>query len=215
MFIVYVTLYLTILKNMDGVESNNDEIKSDENCSCEENDIENEDNNYPDYSYRKRVNYLYTEISGDRCKKYQCLLCSFETEHRYSMYRHFMRHTNTRPFSCQNCEYEAREKSALKKHMLFSCGKPKFTAGGDYQCHLCGYSTFKKHYLQQHQRCHTRERPFSCDLCNYRSARNDHLKTHKLTHSPREKLFCCEKCDRRYGTKSALTFHMKTKHSEA
>ena len=49
---------------MDEVKSNNEEINSDANCSCEENDIENEDNNYPDYSYRKRVNYLYSEISG-------------------------------------------------------------------------------------------------------------------------------------------------------
>ena len=98
--------------------------------------------------------------------------------------------------------------------MLFSCGKPKFTAGGEYQCHLCGYSTFKKHYLQRHQRCHTGERPFSCDRCEFRSAQNDTLKTHKLTHQPR-KYFPCEKCGRIYGTKSALTFHMKTKHSEA
>ena len=77
---------------MDEVKSNNEEINSDANCSCEENDIENEDNNYPDYSYRKRVNYLYSEISGDRCKKYQCLLCNFETDHRYSMHIHFETH---------------------------------------------------------------------------------------------------------------------------
>ena len=200
---------------MDGVEYNNDVLNSDENCSCTENELANGDIKYPDYSYRNRVNFLYSEISGDRCKKYQCMLCSFETEYRNSMYTHFMRHTNERPFSCQNCEYSAREKSAVKRHMLYRCGKPTFTARGEHKCDLCGYSTFKKHCLQRHQRCHTGERPFSCDLCNYRSVQNGHLKTHKLTHSPREKLFCCEKCDRRYGTKSALTFHMKTKHSEA
>ena len=69
--------------------------------------------------------------------------------------------------------------------MLFSCGKPKFTAGGEYQCHLCEYSTFDKGYLQQHQRCHTGERPFSCDKCEYRSVQNGDLKRHKLTHQPR------------------------------
>ena len=70
---------------MDGVESNNDEINSDENCSCTENELVNEDNKYRDYSYRNRVNFLYSEISGDRCKKYQCMLCSFETEYRNSI----------------------------------------------------------------------------------------------------------------------------------
>ena len=202
------------LKNMDGVESNNEEINSDANCSCEENDMENEDNNYPDYSYRKRVNYLYTEISGDRCKKYQCLLCSFETEHLSSMQRHFLRHTNTRSYSCQKCEYSARTNGDLKVHMLYRCGKPKFTAGGEHQCNLCEYSTFDKHYLQSHHRCHSGERPFACDQCKYRCARKDVLKIHKVTHTPREKTFICDKCDCRYTNKSSLTFHVKTKHSQ-
>ena len=99
---------------MDGVESNNDEINSDANCSCEENAMENEDTKFPDYSYRKRVNYLYSEISSDRCKKFQCLLCNFETDHLVSIRYHFMRHSNVRSHSCQNCEYQARDKSALK-----------------------------------------------------------------------------------------------------
>ena len=199
---------------MDGVVANNDVLNSDENCSCDENELANEDNKYPDYSYRNRVNFLYSEITGDRCKKYQCMLCSFETEYRNSMYTHFMRHSNERPHSCRNCEYKTRTKSALKTHMLYRCGKPKFTAGGEYQCHLCDYSTVDDWYLQQHLRCHTGERPFSCDKCEFRATQNGNLKTHKLTHTPR-KSFLCEKCDRRYGSKTSLAFHIKTKHSEA
>ena len=199
---------------MDGVESNNDEINSDENCSCDDNDLENDDNKYPDYSYRKQPQFFYRKITEIRSKKYQCMLCSFETEHRNSMHNHFLRHTNERPFSCQNCEYQARTKGDLKTHMLYSCGKPKFSARGEHHCNLCEYSTFREDRLQQHLRCHTRERPFSCDQCDYRCSRNDALKIHKLTHQPR-KSFPCEKCDRRYGTKGSLAFHVKTKHSEA
>ena len=79
------------LKNMNFEGFDNSEINSEENCSCDEKCLENGDNNYPDYSYRNRVNFLYSEISGDRCKKYQCMLCSFETEYRNSMHTHFMR----------------------------------------------------------------------------------------------------------------------------
>ena len=60
-----------------------------EKCLCGENCLEDKDGDYPDYSYRKRVNFLYTKITGDRCKKYQCLLCNFETEYLNSIQGHF------------------------------------------------------------------------------------------------------------------------------
>ena len=77
------------------------------------------DKNYPDYSYRKRPNFFYSKITENRNKNYQCILCNFETNHLSSVRRHFKRHTNTRPFSCQNCEYEARTNYSLKRHMLY------------------------------------------------------------------------------------------------
>ena len=182
-----------------------------ESGKCIENNkpIERE---YPDYSYRKRVNFLYTQISGYRCKKYQCLLCNFETQYLSSIQKHFMRHSNTRPYSCQNCEFAARATGDLKRHTLFGCGKPQFTSSGEYQCNLCEYCTSKKRYLQQHMRCHTREKPFSCDKCDYRSSRNCNLAKHKLTHTKRKKTFVCGECNRSYVNKASLTTHIRSKH---
>ena len=57
------------------MESNNDVLNSDENCSCEENELENGDNKYPDYSYRKQPQFFYRKITDIRSKKYQCTLC--------------------------------------------------------------------------------------------------------------------------------------------
>ena len=98
--------------------------------------------------------------------------------------------------------------------MFYGCGKPKFTIGGEFQCHLCEYYTFDKIHLQRHLRCHTGERPFSCDQCEFRSARKANLKKHKLIHVNREKAFPCGQCSRRYFTKTSRNFHVKTKHSK-
>ena len=153
-------------------------------------------------------------ITGDRCKKYQCMLCNFETEYLANIQTHFMRHSNTRPYSCQNCGHTSRTKSSLKTHTLHSCGKQKFTGIGEYQCGLCEYATPDKCHLQRHIRCHTGYRPFSCNQCKYRCAENDNLKMHKRTHANREKSFTCEQCNCKYLTKGSLTFHVKTKHSK-
>ena len=47
-------------------------------------DLQN-DKKYPDYSYRKRVNFLYTKIDEDRNKIFQCMLCNFETKYLNSI----------------------------------------------------------------------------------------------------------------------------------
>ena len=172
------------------------------------------DKYYPDYTYSKRPNFFYTKITENRNKNYQCILCNFETNHLSSVRRHFKRHTNTRPFSCQNCECEAREKSALKVHTLYRCGKPKFTAEGEFKCHLCEYSSYQKIQLQRHLRCHTGYRPFACDQCEFRCIQKSTLKKHKLTHINREKSFPCEQCSRSYYSKDSRTHHVKTKQSK-
>ena len=134
MYATLLLLLVTQAMNLEIMEAEGNEIvdnetsSDNEKCLCSEKRLESRDRReYPDYSYRKRVNYLYTKIIGDRCKKYQCMLCNFETEHLTSIQRHFMRHTNTRPYSCQNCEFVTRTKQNLKTHTLYACGKPKFT----------------------------------------------------------------------------------------
>ena len=218
---MYATLLLLLVSqaaNLEIMEVKENEVVDSETCSDNEKWLGSEmclermDGDYPDYSYRRRVNFLYTKITGDRCKKYQCMLCNFETEYLYGIQKHFMRHSNIRPYSCQNCDYDTRIARDLKRHMLYGCGKPKFGSGGKYQCDFCEYSTSVKPYLERHLRCHSREKPFSCDQCEYRATQKGNLTKHKLTHTSREKTFPCEQCSCKYSAKSSLVFHVNTKH---
>ena len=127
-------------------DKQNDPMDS-EVCMESEKCLENESINgreYPEYSYRNRVNFLYTQITNDRNKTYQCILCNFETCYLHSIRKHFMRHTNSRPYNCQKCSHTSRTKGNLKRHILYSCGKRKFTGIGQNKCHLCDYCTPRK-----------------------------------------------------------------------
>ena len=177
-------------------------------------DLQN-DTKYPDYSYIKRVNFLYTKIAENRNERFQCVLCNFETKYLTSIKDHFLRHTNTRDYNCPNCSYCARRNSDLKKHTLYGCCSKKFLATGIYKCELCEYQTSMKPNLIKHRRCHSGERPFSCDKCDYRATQKGALKKHERTHTKtRHTTFECGECNRRYSTKGNLNFHVRHKHSK-
>ena len=188
------------------------QYESEDSTDTEIDNEESIDMIYPDYSYMNRVNFLYTKIDEDRKEKYQCYLCNFATRHLTSLRVHFLRHTNTRTYNCIKCSFTARSKFNLKRHMLYRCGKPKFTYIGEYKCDLCEYASPLKGNLQRHQRCHTREKPFACSQCDYRAAAKGSVKKHKLTHTKREKTFACEQCKRSYVNKCDLIIHIQSKH---
>ena len=90
---------------------------------------------------------------------------------------------NIGTYSCQNCFYKIRTKDSLKIHNIYGCGEPRFTRD------TCAHDEFE-----------------DCTV------KNCILKSHKkYNYSPR-KYFTCVECERRYSSKTSLTFHMKSKH---
>ena len=59
----------------------------------------------------------------------------------------------------------------------------RFSSGQKYSCDKCSYSTSHSGHFRDHNRTHTKEKPFWCHLCTYRSNfKSDVTKHVKLKH---------------------------------
>uniref|UniRef100_A0A3P9NJV5 C2H2-type domain-containing protein n=1 Tax=Poecilia reticulata TaxID=8081 RepID=A0A3P9NJV5_POERE len=75
-------------------------------------------------------------------------------------------------------------------------------------CDDCGKTFKKKHYLNEHIRSHTGERPFGCPVCGQRFSLKKCLNVHVRNHSG-EKPFCCDVCGQRFSLKRTLNDHQR------
>ena len=91
------------------------------------------------------------------------------------------KHSDERPFKCDEYDYSAKTKGRFKEHKLIHSGiKP-------YSCDVCEYKAAHRYALKNHMaNKHSNkppERPFNCDECDYSCKTSSHLRNHKLSHS--------------------------------
>jgi len=79
-----------------------------------------------------------------------------------------------RPFPCNQCEYSATQRGALKTHILSVHEKVK-----PFSCLKCEYSATQKGAIKIHvASVHEKIKPFACNKCPYATAHKGNLKTH-------------------------------------
>ncbi|RXG70503.1 Zinc finger protein [Armadillidium vulgare] len=118
---------------------------------------------------------------------YKCPICRKDFTRLFNMERHYLTHTDFKPFSCRFCLYRARQKADVKKHEIgysssLTIEKPVSDVSS-YTCHICLKSFHFPSLLERHLRIHTGDRPFPCQFCSYRGKRKDHLDSHLRLHA--------------------------------
>lgn len=107
--------------------------------------------------------------------KHSCEHCGKEMTSQ-KLKQHMIRHSEEKPFECDQCGTTFKRALGLKFHMRIHTGERP------YECNHCGKTFTQPAGYQKHMRIHTGERPYSCDECGKTFNQITHLKKHKKMH---------------------------------
>ncbi|XP_036367033.1 zinc finger protein 43-like [Octopus sinensis] len=120
------------------------------------------------------------EKQKGRCK-YQCDMCSYETDHKSTFNRHVLRHSVAK-YRCDECQMPFMREGNLILHKQRNHSTAESTSTFNkeqrYQCPHCQYASSYKITLQRHVLKHAIAL-FKCDLCHMPFICQGNLSHHK------------------------------------
>lgn len=144
-------------------------------------------------------------------RPYRCEICSKAFTQSNNFKEHVMSHHQKNQFYCEKCGNGFRHKSHFNVHMRkhnssLICSMPK-----KHECIYCGKKLNSNYQRIEHERTHTKEKPFLCKVCGQQFGALSTLNRHHSTHTVASHQ--CSVCLKLFRQKSSLKRHIKT-HSE-
>ncbi len=98
----------------------------------------------------------------DTTKHKTCHECGMLFKTSFHLKRHSLtRHSNIKPFKCNQCDMQFARKDKLKQHEAKHINHPL------YQCTQCSKGFYRKEHLKDHIISkHSKQYPFSCEHCS-------------------------------------------------
>ena len=172
-------------------------------------------------------------------KKFQCHICSFQTDRRNKLDIHIQTHSEHKEFRCELCEKEFKTLSGLTNHLRShekddqALVKNILQDLKTLQCPLCEKSyKYKKDIIKHIGDYHSnvnidelqlpetplaqaliRANNFLCNICAYSTDKKSSYDRHLLTHLE-GKHFTCSVCGKGYRDKSNWKTHMRSHNND-
>ena len=97
--------------------------------------------------------------------------------------KHFLIHTQDKPYECVHCHKHFKQKSHVNYHVKMVHGTLPKDRPRNHICFHCGSAFTTASTLKKHVKTHTLEKPHLCKYCGKCFIQKVHLQTHLLRHS--------------------------------
>ncbi|XP_022093800.1 zinc finger protein 271-like [Acanthaster planci] len=150
--------------------------------------------------------------------RYRCDQCEKHFGHSYSLMRHKLSHTTTKPFACQFCGRGFSQRYVAKMHerkhkeqgttpdSSGSQHQPLFRKS--YMCDICGKRIVGKSNLSRHIKGHSRDKWHTCGDCGKGFVSKLSLKKHRKLHK-KKKPAMSENRTLVFSSKQSVLSHLK------
>lgn len=158
------------------------------------------------------VVHLETHKSDEERKTYVCHMCPkvYDTPGGLSTHKKLVhsKHKEEKHV-CHVCAKKFATKTGLNEHMNTIHQRDKTAI----QCKECASWLMNKRCLKTHMLLHSSV-DHCCTECDYTTKKPYLLTRHKITHHSTDKPFECDKCQKKFKLKRALTVHIQQSHTD-